>query len=522
MATGVLGLGTGQASTLNSDLITKLKDAETASTVTPLDKKLETWQTESDKIAEIVSLTNDLLTTVKPFDLYVTSGVNAFNNKSASTSGTSAVFDAVDVGALNTGITTIDVSQLAQKDVYQSNTISDTSATIIGTDSNDSLTINGTTYSTYGKTYTQLVEEINYNVDLNASLEQIGTSSYRMVIKSANTGTDNALSITETGINLGLNQFASQTTVVGTDEPTGGDLVLNGTTFTVTSPETYDDFIGRINADASFDASIVNGQVLIRTSDGSPLSITTDDLGLNLTNANHTLTAQNMQAQINGITYDVASNTVTVDNGLKVTAVDTGKSSINVEKDTTLITSQVQSFITAYNTYADTLNTEIYSADSSIQDKGTLKDILSQVKSMVFGNYGTNSDLNLFSYGLQLDKSGNLSLDETVFNKALTDDYDNVKSVFIGSAEKEGFGTQLKTFVDNLDGYSGTLTSYQTTMDDRKTKIQTEKDNAVATIDSKYALLSQQFADYGAIITRFNSQFSGLQMMIQQSVSTGN
>lgn len=255
MAEGILGLGTGQASTLNQELIDKLKEAERASTVTPLETDLEDWDTESEKITEIISLTKDFLDTVKPFDLFITTGVNAFNSKSASTSGESAVFDAVDVANLNVGITTVNVSQLAQKDVYQSSIIADKTATIVGTDNNDKLTINGTEYSTFGKTYEELVEEINYNVDLNASLEQVGTDSYRLVIKSANTGLDNALEIVETGIDLGLNQFSSTLDVVGTDVPvTGQNLTINGTTFTTDGVEDYTAFIARIDADASFDA----------------------------------------------------------------------------------------------------------------------------------------------------------------------------------------------------------------------------------------------------------------------------
>ena len=521
MADGILGLGTGQASTLNQELIDKLKEAERSSTVAPIETDLEDWDIESEKMSEISSITKDFLETVKPFDLFITSGVNSFNSKSASTSGESVVFDAVDVANLNVGITTVNVSQLAQKDVYQSTVIADITSTISGTDNNDKLTINGTEYSTYGKSYEDLVEEINYNVDLNASLEQVGTDSYRLVIKSANTGIDNALEIVETGIDLGLSQYTSGADITQTDVPLAGlDLTINGTTFTTDGIEDYSEFIARIDSDASFDASIVDGKVLIRATDGSALDITNDDLALDMKNNNHTLSAQNLLATVDGISYDIASNTMTVDNGLKITAVDEGKSSINVEKDTTEVVTQVQTFITAYNAYVEILNNEIYSDESSVEDKSVLKDILSQVKSMMFGNYGSDNDLNLFSFGFELNKDGELSLDEAAFNTALTDDFQSLENLFIGSAESEGFGTQLKEYIDDLDGYNGLLTSYETDMDERKTKLEEELEKAEEDLDNKYSLLSQQFADYSAIITRFNSQFASLEMMIQQSVAS--
>lgn len=54
----------------------------------------------------------------------------------------------------------------------------------------------------------------------------------------------------------------------------------------------------------------------------------------------------------------------------------------------------------------------------------------------------------------------------------------------------------------------------------RKTKLEEERDTAVEDLDNKYSLLSQQFSDYAAIITRFNSQFASLEMMIQQSIAS--
>lgn len=266
--------------------------------------------------------------------------------------------------------------------------------------------------------------------------------------------------------------------------------------------------------------SIVDGKVLIRATDGSSLDVTADDLALGMVNNNHTLSAQNLKATVDGISYDISSNSLTVDNGLKITAIDTGKSSINVEEDRTQVVTQVQTFITAYNAYVEILNNEIYSEDSSVEDKSVLKDILSQVKSMMFGNYGVDGDLNLFSFGFELNKDGELSLDETTFNKALADDFSSLESLFIGSAESEGFGTQLKEYIDGLDGFNGLLTSYETDMDERKTKLEEERDTAVEDLDNKYSLLSQQFSDYAAIITRFNSQFASLEMMIQQSIAS--
>ena len=85
------------------------------------------------------------------------------------------------------------MSQLAQKDVYQSSITSDIVTPLAGI---GELKIGDETFLTEGKTYKQLADEITAKSGMNASVEQVGTNSYRLVIKSEELGIDNALSIT--------------------------------------------------------------------------------------------------------------------------------------------------------------------------------------------------------------------------------------------------------------------------------------------------------------------------------------
>lgn len=193
MAEGILGLGSGQASALNSDLIEKLKTAERKSTVEPYETKLENITKEREIFASIETKVSELLEAIKPFDLFVTGGVTAFEQKSATTSGDSVTFDAADVKSLNKGFTSVEVTQLAQKDVYQSNTFN--AATKDTAINQGDLVINGQTFDTTNKTYEQLATEITAKTGMNAAVDQVGSDSYRLVIKSEDTGIDNKLTI---------------------------------------------------------------------------------------------------------------------------------------------------------------------------------------------------------------------------------------------------------------------------------------------------------------------------------------
>ena len=440
MATGVLGLGSGQASALNSDLIDKLKTAERKSTVEPYETSLEDMTLEKEVFATIDAKVSELLLAIKHFDLFVTGGATVFDQKTVTTSGDSAVFDAADVSALNKGVTTVDITSLAQKDVYQSKTISDIVTPLTGI---GDLTIGSETFITEGKTYQEIADEINSKTGMNASLEQVGTDSYRLVLKSEESGLDNALII-------------------------GGTASAN--------------------------------------------------LGFDLV-ANHTLTAKNLEAKVDGVLYSVSTNNLSVD-GLKISAVKEGISTINIVEDNTGITTSMENFITKYNELV-TMIDDATSADSSISDKSALRDIVTQVKNKIFGSYGSSNDKSLFNFGLELDKGGTLSLDATIFNKAIEDDLDGLKDLFIGTAEKEGLGTQLKAVFDEMSYTDGILTIFENAMTKRESTLNTDKDKAQESLDSKYKQLSLQFASYGAIINQMESSFSGLQLMIAQS-SSGN
>ena len=177
MADGILGLGSSGSVDLSSELITKLKTAESTAVLDPITEEKEDTQAELDALGEIQTMVSELLDLVDDFDLYTT-GTNIFDEISATTTGSSASFDATDSSKLTTGTISVSISQLAQKDVYQSNTISDTKATM---DSGKiSITVGDNTYHfpTDGKTYESLVTEMSYNTKFDASLEQVGNSSF--------------------------------------------------------------------------------------------------------------------------------------------------------------------------------------------------------------------------------------------------------------------------------------------------------------------------------------------------------
>ena len=86
MATGILGLGTSGSTDLSSELITKLKTAESTSILDPITAEEEDTQAEIDALDEIQTMVLELLDLVDDFDLF-TSDTNIFDEVSATTTG---------------------------------------------------------------------------------------------------------------------------------------------------------------------------------------------------------------------------------------------------------------------------------------------------------------------------------------------------------------------------------------------------------------------------------------------------
>ncbi|AXX93428.1 flagellar hook protein FliD [Malaciobacter molluscorum LMG 25693] len=449
MADGILGLGTGKSNTLNQELIDKLKAADRKGQVEPLERDLENLKKENEKKDEIMEKYNALLEAIKNFDLFTTSGINALQQKSASQTGSSVVFDAADVSKLGTGTTTVDIKGLAQRDVFQSNTFDETTrkegkvdlgTLSIAVGSGDAVNID-----TNGKTYDQVLAEINKVKGVSASIEEVGSGTYRIVIKSTNTGTDNALTISgDAGASLGYND-----------------------------------------------------------------------------SANHTLVAKNMKAVVDGVEYESSSNTFTISGGLKITATSIGSSSLSVTDDVNGMMDGIQNFVDKYNEFVKMVQEELTNPETPISDKSSIRSLLDGIQNIVLGSFGQGSDedkVSLFNFGFEMDTNTfELKFDSAKLQKAFDENFDEVYDLFIGKAESKGLGTQLVEYMNDQTRTDGIYDSYEKYLKKREETLNDEKEKAISKLDTKYSTMASQFAEYTAIITKMESSFSGLQLMIAQS-----
>lgn len=442
MANGILGLGQGQAAALNSDMLEKLKAVDRKASIEPIEKKLEKFSAEKEAISNISSKVEELLSAVKTFSLNQSSGVNAFNQKSADVMGDGVVFDAPDLNSLKNGSLSVKVEQLAQKDVWQSEPLSVSKDDLVN---KGILIINGKDIDTTNLTYKQLASEINKISGLQAALVDNSAGEFRLSIKSEKTGLENKI-----------------------------------------------DFSGS------------NSDVL-------------EHFGFDNSN-NNVLKAQDMKVKVDGVEYTSSNNSVMVD-GLKITGTKTGgESTINIQNDTASLTQGMQNFANKYNDLRAAIENEIYATDSNINDKTSLRGMLETIKNQLFGKGA--GEQSIFSFGFSLnDKTGDLMFSSREFENSIKDGTKDLEKLFAGTPDKLGIATSIDERI-TISGVKKGLLDYEINMLSREEALNKEKTAAEKTLDDRYSALAQQFATYGVIINQMEASFSGLKMLIMQSVAS--
>ena len=533
---GVLGLAGGGSKALSNDILTKLKKAEKKATVDPFDKKLKHWDKEVKRKDEIGVKIKDLSKAISTFDLFKKGG-NIFRQKTAATTGESVVFDAKETGQLATGTRNVEVVQVAKKSVLQTLKFDNKDDQIIGGNRRDAkilIDVKGTRYefSTQNKTYDQLAKEINTKENIEASVEKVGDDKYRIIIKGTEVGKENQIVIREKKLNLGFSQSTDSRIFSDLNYhhvSRNAQIVVNGRSIDLTAGESILQVVDKINEkteQTGVVAKIVNHRMrLTNKQEGGFVSFRQrGNPGFNFSMgtpfSSEVIEAQNSKIKVDGIEYDLPKNKIELSDGLMIDIKKEGKSTISIQNDDVSIVPSMKKLIDSYNELTKIIDEETYGKDKVIEDMSSFKMMMSGIKEKLFSGYGENHDLSLFSVGVSLNKDGSLSLNEDTFKKAISENRDGLESLFLGVAENKGLGTQIKEYLDDLNGYNGIMimTKFDEKLKEDKTELEKDKEEAEKALKEKYKQMSLQFAAYGTIIAQMEAAFGGMKMMIQQSL----
>ncbi|MBS4281306.1 flagellar filament capping protein FliD [Campylobacter vulpis] len=427
MALGTLSSLGFASGVLTQETIDKLKKAEEAGRIDPYKKKIEENAAKQKDLTEIKTKLLAFQTAVSSLG-----DATAFAARKVSSSikDNPAASLSADAGVALQSMK-VNVTQLAEKDVYQSKALT-TDSGVINANLNGEAKLtffqNGKEYTvTIDKTttYRDLADKITTASDGNIVAKIINTGEkpdgYRLSLSSKETGEENAISF-----------------YPGSKETT----TQNGV-----SKTEYKE-----NEEAKKIFTNLGWELNTRTS-LKPEDVEKNKTGYGIKDqANHLKKAQNAEFTMDGIKMIRPSNTITdLAVGLTLTLNKTGEVNFEVQQDTEAITKAMEDLVNAYNDLVANLNAST-DFNTETGTKGTLQGVSEvnsirstlisalfdsvPVEGVVKDKNGNNMNatvmLSMQDFGLKISESGNLSFIKSDFEKKMKEDISFAEGFFAG------------------------------------------------------------------------------------------
>ena len=258
---------------------------------------------------------------------------------------------------------------------------------------------------------------------------------------------------------------------------------------------------------------------LVSTASGAPGDVTVsgNTSGLSFTKA---VTGTNASLVVDGIPISSASNTVSnVINGvtLSLGSPSPAPVTVNVNPDTTQVTSAINNLVSAYNTVIGEINSQFnVASDGSgggpLETDNSLREVQSQLlAALSYSIPGNNGIVNLASIGVNFNNDGTLSVDSGKLNSALASNFSAVQNLLQNTSN--GFAQNLSTVLTNINGAGTGILSLDTQSINSTSQSLTKQIS-----DLQAALLVQQ-TSLTAIYAQVNTTLQELPLL-QNQIST--
>ena len=401
------------------------------------------------------------------------------------------------------GLTALQTSlsglQSALNELTSSTTYSTFTTTLSNTSLGTASTLPDASPGTYNINVSQLATAQKSVSAAQPSLATVGTGTLNITVGgksvSVSVGATDTLSSIATSINNASGNPGVTATIVSG---------VNGNQLVLTSAST-----GTANAfsvSASSDSS--SGVTALASALNTP-----------------SIAAANAQLTIDGIAVSSPTNSVSgALTGVTLNLSTTGSSQLTVAQSTTPISTAVNDFVSAYNTYASTVN-QLQSYNSTTKVAGvllgdaTLSAVQSQI-SHVLGSTVSNSSLgSLASLGITRNADGTLVSNSTTLANTLASNPSSVQQLFSGT---NGIATQLSTLVTGFNSSTGVLQSRITNLNNDLTGLQTQQTALNARMAVYQQQLVQQYTSLSSLMSSLNNTSSYLTQAMNALTGTSS
>jgi len=553
-----LGAGSG---VLTYDVIDKLKKADESAMITPFKTRLTNIENKSKALSDLTTQVSLFKTSIVDFK-----DGEIFQKRLADVSG-SSVEAKVSSGVSIQNIT-MDVSELAKNDIYQSKGYDKEDSEINNTGSDQVIKLSYSGQATDltlkdGATLQDLKSAINdAKIGITASIINTGSDSepYKLVLKGDKTGKDNIIKLDFGNIDdLQLNQKVYQSKEYSADTDKVNDsgssqdfkIKINGTQYSMSLDDgaTVSDMVNKIkngdlkdsggNSLAGIDAEFSDGHIKLHLQQIGDIQITDDNLTTAMNdnttdkNDNKLQTAQNSKFKYNGV--DIERDTNEIDDivvGLTLTLKGEGKSTINIKQDTDKINSAVNDFVSGFNSIVSKIqDLTNYNPETKrtalFQNESVIKNIPNDMSKLLFNSfvsdtttkydknqqaYNENISLSATDFGFTMNRTGFLDFDSSKFADMLKNKPEKTEE-FLSS--ENGAFSKILDYTDSLiKGPNSSLELLSTQYSHEKKSYEDTIESSQKRINTRYEMMASQFASYDAVINGYNVQTMAIQQAI--------
>ena len=324
-------------------------------------------------------------------------------------------------------------------------------------------------------------------------------------------------SLTNNVISSGSGSFTYK---IGTKEYT---VNLDNNTLSST-PTTLQEFINAINSNGSgLQATTINNGsgyiVVLKTPEGTNNDLTIVQNDTNLTfgdNGDPNVASSDADLTIDGVSVTSHSNTLS-DNipGIELKLKKTGSFSVYVNTDYSKITKDMQNIVDDYNDMMDFISKNSgYDDEKNVADaffsNSTIQGVKTTLENLLMGKYG--GDKSSISYlsdlGIDIDKTGKMSLDTSKFQQALQTNFKDVKKVLdeSGTGLDDGFLNKLHTALYDMTDTNGSIELEKNYLQGKTDRLQEQIDAMNKQLEQERANLTMTFAQMDEYIGMLKSQ----------------
>ena len=258
-------------------------------------------------------------------------------------------------------------------------------------------------------------------------------------------------------------------------------------------------------------------QLIGETGAEKTFSLTSSDNSLNFSSVQ---SAADAKLNVNGIDFIRSKNVVDdvlTGVSLSLNSVTTGAASLSINQDNSEAKANIIDFVAIYNEAQRQLkDLGNSSTGGELAGDSIFRSLTRSLRSTVLGtsSSATSSISNLSDMGISVSRTGELTVDDTKLDKAISSNYSDIVTMFTADTDSQA------TSSNDAAGLAGDLNKLISDATNSSSYLVTQQKTLASSVSTRQAELTELEERMERVEERYNRQFLAMQQIIDQMNST--